>query len=173
MKKLDLTKIGRVLAPTLVATLVMTSVAPAVSVYAQEKQIPATQKEEVGIEVPSKEELESLGLSEQEIQELMQVSETGITLKDGVAYDQNGDQILSRERGKLKWAVKLLRAAWKKVPSKVKKTLGGVAGFESLLSFTDHFTGKVSDAIYLGCRKLGMSKTVSWWVMKVLTLIAF
>ncbi|MEN2667263.1 hypothetical protein [Listeria aquatica] len=91
MKKIDLTKIGRVLAPTLVATLVMTSVAPAVSVYAQEKQIPATQKEEVDIEVPSKEELERLGLSEQEIQELMQVSDTGITLKDGVAYDQNGD----------------------------------------------------------------------------------
>ncbi|WP_167630393.1 hypothetical protein [Listeria valentina] len=139
----------------------------------QEDQVTAAPEKGSGAYVPTKEELKNLGLSEAEIAELMKVQDTGITLKNGVAYDEDGKKLTLKERGKLSWAVKILRKAWNKIPKKVKNAMGGVAGFEAILSFIDHFTGKVSDAIYLGCRKIGLSKAVSWWVMKILTLIAF
>ncbi len=139
----------------------------------QEDQVTAIPEGNSSTYVPSEDELKGLGLSEDEIAELMKVQDAGITLKNGVAYDEDGKKLTLKERGKLSWAVKILRKAWNKIPKKVKNTMGGIAGFEAVLSFIDHFTGKVSDAIYLGCRKIGLNKAVSWWVMKILTLIAF
>jgi len=35
---------------------------------------------------------------------------TGIYLTNGVAFDNDGNQLMIRERGKLTWAVKAIRA---------------------------------------------------------------
>ncbi|MDT2257254.1 hypothetical protein P7H25_19215 [Paenibacillus larvae] len=48
-----------------------------------------------------------------------------------------------------------------------------MAGFAKLLDFIDHYTGAVEDAVYEGLIALGVNKTVAWWIMKILTSLAF
>ncbi|EUJ30125.1 Uncharacterised protein [Listeria grayi] len=153
----------------------MSVVTPSIGVYAVEKeQMQTSEKEEVGYQ-PSYDELKELGLTDEEINELKNIKDTGITLENGVAY-KDGKVLKdgnSMQRGRMSWAVKALRAVWKKIPKKVKKTLGGVAGFETLLGYIDHFTGSVESNMQKGLRKMGFGKTTAWWITKILTAIAF
>ncbi|TKH46448.1 hypothetical protein C1I60_02360 [Paenibacillus terrae] len=127
--------------------------------------------------IPSISELKELGLSDDEIQRLLSIKSSGIYLIDGAAYDRNGNSLEKNgsgaisTQGKLSWAVKLLRAAWDKLPTGVQNAIGGTAGFATLLSIIDTYTGAVEDAVLEGCKALGMSDTVAWWVTK--TLMAF
>ncbi|WP_068503267.1 hypothetical protein [Paenibacillus kribbensis] len=127
--------------------------------------------------IPSIDELKELGLSDDEIQRLLSIKPSGIYLINGAAYDRNGNSLEKNNsgaistQGKLSWAVKLLRAAWDKLPKGVQNAIGGTAGFSTLLSIIDTYTGAVEDAVLEGCKALGMSDTVAWWVTK--TLMAF
>ncbi|MDI0267247.1 hypothetical protein QIW52_14780 [Clostridioides difficile] len=71
-------------------------------------------------------------------------------------------------RGKLSWAVKILKIAWKKIPKPVKAAIGGYEAFGHILSVLNTFTGTVEDGLYKGCKSLGMSNDVAWWVTKAL-----
>lgn len=117
-------------------------------------------------------ELKSMGLTQEEIDfVLSETSESGIYLINGVAYDENGNMLLLKERGKLSWAVKAIKASWNKLPEWVQGALG-VTGFQKLLDFIDHFTGTIEDAVYEGCKTLGMSSSVAKAVSKVILFIA-
>lgn len=118
-------------------------------------------------------ELHNLGISDLEIDKLINASATGITLKNGVAYDANGNILEVRERGKLSVAVKAIKGVWDKLPTKVKVAIGGATGFEKLLGYIDHFTGSVEDAVYNGLLYIGCSPSVAWWAMKIITALAF
>ncbi|OAB30219.1 hypothetical protein PMSD_20765 [Paenibacillus macquariensis subsp. defensor] len=94
---------------------------------------------------------------------MLSVESTGIYLTNGVAFDKDGNQLMIRERGKLTWAVKAIRAAWDKVTTAVKTAIGGTAGLETILGVVDNFTGAVEDAMLAGCKVLGMNDTVAYW----------
>ena len=153
----------------------LTAIAPLSSAFAAEKESPRLEK--LNSYTPTIEELKQLGLSENEIKELFEIKSTGIILYHGEAYDSNGNLITDGENGeyrtlgKLSWAVKAIKAAWDKLPKKVKVLLG-IEGFAKLLDFIDHFTGAVEDAVYQGLLYLGFNKTVAWWITKIITAIA-
>lgn len=160
--------------PVLASTLFFTSISSTV----QASQGNVSNANEIilnnnfeNIPTPSIDELKKLNLSDNEIQELLSIDSNGIYLIDGVAYDKDGHQLVLTERGKLSWATKILRAGWNKLPKKVQNAIGGIVGFEALLNFIDHYTGAIEDAVYDGCKYLGMSDSVAWWVTKTLTLL--
>ncbi|TQR47199.1 hypothetical protein [Paenibacillus popilliae] len=74
-------------------------------------------------------------------------------------------------KGKSSWAVKALKAAWDLIPDSVKVALGGTAGFATLLSVIDNFTGAVKDAVYAGALAVTGNETVAWWITKALMLL--
>lgn len=151
-----------------------TALAPTTSAFAAVKDNNISAITNIGYNLNfDRNELYELGVSDLEINNLINTTgTTGIMLKNGVAYDANGNIIEDKERGKLSWAVKAIRAAWDKLPDNVKIAIGGYVGFEQLLSFIDHFTGAVEDAIYEGLIYIGCSPSVAWWAMKIITLIA-
>lgn len=93
-------------------------------------------------------------------------------MENGIAFDKDGNILSedSMQRGKLSWAVKALRAAWNKIPANIKAAMGGLAVFETILNVIDNFTGAVEDGVYAGCKAVGMSDSVAWWVTKALML---
>lgn len=100
---------------------------------------------------------------------------SGIYLINGVPYDKEGNPIKDGEttiqaRGKVSWAVKILKTAWNNIPTKYKTMMGGYAGFAKVLDYIDHFTGAVEDACYRGCKSIGLSNNVAWAVTKILML---
>ncbi|MGY3778466.1 hypothetical protein [Isobaculum melis] len=113
---------------------------------------------------------EELGLTDSQILQILSGQESGITLDQGRAFDKDGNELFVAQRGKFSWAVRAIKAAWNKLPSGVKKAIGGAAGLSTLLNVIDNFTGKVEDAVYAGCKALGMNGTVAWWVTKALML---
>lgn len=116
-------------------------------------------------------ELKLLGVMQEDLSIiLMPTPLSGIYLIDGVAY-KDGKIIPVYERGKLSWAVKAIRAVADKLSDWVKGALG-VKGLDVVLKFVDHFTGTVEDAVFLGCKELGMSDSVAWAVTKVITFLA-
>jgi hypothetical protein len=99
-----------------------------------------------------------------------------IILIKGVAYDLQGNIVVenygeSRQKGKLSWAVKAIRAAYGKLPANVKGYIAKYAGLEAILGYIDHFTGAVEDAIYQACKYVGMPDWMAWAVSKALTLL--
>lgn len=121
---------------------------------------------------PDIKELDQYGVTVEEIAELKKLEDSGIVLTNGIAVDKDGNVLTidSMQRGKLSWAVKALRAVWNKIPANIKAAMGGLAGFETILNVVDNFTGAVEDAVYAGCKKVGMSDSVAWWVTKGLML---
>ncbi|MDA2566787.1 hypothetical protein PDQ34_22860 [Bacillus cereus] len=167
--------IFKVSSATLALSIGFTTLAPASSAFAAEKNnnISAVSNIEYNFNF-DRNELYELGVSDLEINNLINnTGKTGIILKNGVAYGANGNILEVKERGKLSWAVKAIRAVWNKIPTKVKVAIGGLAGFQKLLGYIDHFTGSVEDAVYNGLRYIGCSPSVAWWAMKIITAIAF
>lgn len=127
--------------------------------------------EDISSEVPDTESLQELGLSDNEIEELQSAEADDIILIDGVAYK---DGVLidseSMERGKLTWAVKAIKAVYKKLPARVKGHVDSV-GLGSLLMFIEHYTGKLEEAIYKKVYQSTRSKTVAWLVSKTIMLL--
>lgn len=164
----------KLVVPVLASTLFLTAISPTVQAFEGDtttsNEITIESKFE-NIQAPSINELEKLNLSDAEIQALLSIESTGIYLVDGVAYDKDGNKLVVKERGKLSWATKILRAGWDKLPKGTKDAIGGIAGFEALLNFIDHYTGAIEDAVYEGCLMLGMGETAAWWVTKTLTLL--
>lgn len=119
------------------------------------------------------EELKSVGLTQEEMDLVLSgtSASSGIYLISGIAYDENGNILKVYERGKLSWAVKAIKKAWNKLPQWVQGALG-VTGFTKLLDFIDHFTGTIEDAVYEGCKTLGMSNSMAKAVTKVILFIA-
>lgn len=116
-------------------------------------------------------ELKSMGLTQNEIDLVLnELPSSGIYLIDGIAYNEQGEILEVNEKGKLSWATKILRSAWDSLPGWVQGALG-VTGFEKLLDFIDHFTGTIEDAVYEGCRTLGMNHTTANAVTKILLFI--
>lgn len=170
----------KILISSLVTTMLLGIIAPSASVFAAESEpthaniIEKTQQ--MPKENTSFETAVELGISDEQIDAILNLESPNITLKNGVAYDKDNKVISDYQqdgiqtRGKLSWAVKALRAAWGKIPTKVKTAIGGLAGFNRLLSVIDTFTGKVEDAVYTGCKTLGMSDNLAWWVTKSLMI---
>ena len=96
-------------------------------------------------------------------------NDKGYYLIEGELY-YNGEKIQNLERGKISVLSKLIRRGWNKVPSNVKRYIGGWIGVGRILDTIDHFTGGVEAAVYQGCRNVGFSPNVSWWITKGLLL---
>lgn len=118
--------------------------------------------------------LHKLGSDSEIIKYALTKPSTGITLIDGIAYDKHGNLLASEHdqltRGKLSWATKALRAAYSKMPKSIKGFIARYTSFEGLLTFIDHFTGTVENAIYQACKRVGMPDWMAWTVTKTLTL---
>lgn len=98
-------------------------------------------------------------------------------IQDVIDYHAESENTGNRvKRGKLSISIKVMRKIWRKLPFKVRQTLvqhtgvAGVGALQTVLSTVDHFTGAIEDGIYKGCRNVGMSKNVAWWVTKAITL---
>lgn len=106
--------IFKVSSAVLALSIGFTALAPTSAAFAAEKNVNISDISNSNF-VPNnfdRNELYKLGISDAEIDKLINTSATGITLKNGVAYDANGNIFKIKERGKLSWASKALRAAW-------------------------------------------------------------
>lgn len=124
-------------------------------------------------------EIESYILDEQKLKDIDEISAYfGFTEQEKADYINAIKEVkLEAEstpttRGKLSWAVKILKVAWTKIPTKVKVAIGGYAAYGKILSVLNTFTGTVEDGLYKGCKSLGMSNDVAWWVTKALLAFA-
>lgn len=167
--------IFKVSSTVLALSIGFTALAPTSSAFAAEKDvnISAISNSNFISNNFDRNELYNLGISDSEIDNLINTSITGITLKNGVTYDANGNPLQVMERGKLSWAVKAIQGIYNKIPTKVKVAIGGTAGFGKLLGYINHFTGSVEDAVYNGLIYIGCSPSVAWWAMKIITALAF
>lgn len=162
---------------TLITTV--TAFTPTISVFAYENTtngVTSSEKENAFQDVtPTKEQLQEIGLTEEEINEYLNSQDTGITLKNGLAYDKDGNILLVEQnplqRGRLTWAVNAIRRGYNRLPNSVKNLIGTYTGLQTLLGFIDHFTGAVEDAIYWACKQVGMPDWAAWTVTKGLTLL--
>lgn len=181
--KMNKKKVCKVLIPVMASTIVLAPIAPSIQAFAASPTTTVNSVTTVDSTfentlTPSTEELKNLGLSNAEIKKLLSVKSSEIYLNNGIAYDKNGKELIFKEgkqsevtiEGKLSWAVKALKAAWVKLPTNIQVAIGGTTGFATLLNFIDNFTGAIEDAVYAGCKTLGMSDTVAWWVTKTLML---
>lgn len=175
----------KIIINSLVATLLFSFVAPSVGVLASETETEntysITNKSSNNITPMSKKNTSlktatELGITSDQINNILNGESPYITLKDGIAYDKNNNIIPDYHQGgvqtygKLSWAVKALRKAWSSLPLKAQVAIGGTTGFSTLLDVVETFTGKVEDAVYAGCKTLGMSDNVAWWITKLLML---
>jgi len=121
---------------------------------------------------PSREALSELGLSEEEIDFYLNLEDSGITVVDGVAYDEDGNMLDVQTGistfGRLSWAANALRNAYNWVPSSVKRAIGGWVGFRRVIDFIDHWTGAIDSGVFWGCMHVINQDTACWWVTKIL-----
>ncbi len=80
-------------------------------------------------------------------------------------------ELIKQQRGKLTWAAKAIKIAYKKLPKKVKKLIASYIGINRLVSTIEHYTGGIEDAIYQICRKANMPKSAARLVAKTITLL--
>ena len=85
----------------------------------------------------------------------------------------NQIKALKRERGKVKTAIKAIKAAYSKLPEPVRKYINRYFGLSAILSVLDHWTGAIEDGIYWACKQVGMPDGAAWFVSKALTMFAF
>lgn len=121
-------------------------------------------------------ELKGYGLSDSEIKEFNNFLSSGINVINGEVSGNIDIGSLDNEiqtRGKFSSAVKLIRKAYNKLPSKVKKIIAKYTKLNVLLNLIEHYTGTLEDAIYNACRKVGMPKSVTNFVTKTIMLFVF
>lgn len=116
-------------------------------------------------------EIESYILDEQKLKDIDEIAAYfGFTEQEKADYITAIKEVkLEAEstpttRGKLSWAVKILKIAWTKIPTKVKVAIGGYAAYSKILNVLNTFTGTVEDGLYKGCKSFG----IAWWVTKAL-----
>jgi len=140
----------------------------------EEQQVTSVPLQDLAEAQPTSEQFAALGLSEEEVNMLLESHSSGITLRDGIAYDANGnileDQVGTASFGKFSWATKAILKAYNLAPSPVKKLIANSVGIIPLLAIINHFTGWVEDAIYWACISVGMPPWAAWTVAKALTL---
>lgn len=150
MKKVSIASLALLLVCCLFMSVVSASASPKVQqVVLQAQGSTTTDLDEVA---------NYFGFSEQEKQDFVKL----IKEEESPKYEV---------KGKLSWAVKALKAAWDLIPDSVKVALGGTAGFATLLSVIDNFTGAVEDAVYAGALAVTGNETVAWWITKALMLL--
>ncbi|MBC9808934.1 hypothetical protein ACN6J9_05905 [Carnobacterium maltaromaticum] len=120
----------------------------------------------------NEDELKAFGLSETEIAKFNQYKVSGIQLVDGKAF-QNGQEIITMERGKFTWAVKAIRKGYNALPSKVKSFIAQYTGLNAFLGLIEHYTGALEDGIYKACIRVGMPSSVANFVTKTIMLFVF
>jgi hypothetical protein len=119
---------------------------------------------------PSREALSDLGLNEEEIDFYLNLEDSGITVADGIAYDEAGNLLDVQTGisifGKLSWAVNILRKVYHRLPGLVQRVIGGWMGFGGMLRFIDHWTGAIESGIFWGCMHVINQDTACWSVTK-------
>jgi hypothetical protein len=124
---------------------------------------------------PSREALSELGLNEEEIDFYLNLEDSGITVADGVAYDEDGNMLDVQTGistfGRLSWVVNILSKVFNRLPSSMKRVLIGWTGFRGILRFIEHWTGSIESGVFWGCMHVINQDTACWWVTK--TLMAF
>ncbi|MBU3130003.1 hypothetical protein LGL55_18860 [Clostridium tagluense] len=88
----------------------------------------------------------------------------------GIHETRDEVNAIKNSRGKLSWAVKALRVAWDKIPTKVKTAIGGYVGFEKMMDVIENYTGAIEDGIYKGVLEVTGNSTAAWWISKTLML---
>jgi len=122
---------------------------------------------------PTQNQLQSIGLSEQKINLYLYSNNSDLYIKDGLLFDKNGLRLDSEssEYGKLSWAAKAIRKGYNKLPKSVKNLINRYTKIEFILSFVEHCTGSVENAIYKACKYVRMPDWAAWTVSKALTLV--
>ena len=103
-------------------------------------------------------ELRDLGFSEEDIINYHDNLNNPVYIQEGMVLNSKEQH---KERGKFTWAVKAIRKGYNKLPKSVKRYIAAHTGLDTFLSFIENATGKIQDAVYNACRKVGMSKNVS------------
>lgn len=115
------------------------------------------------------EELKDYGLSSSEIEQFNNFVSSGINVLNGELFG-NIDTEGIQTRGKFSKAVKLIKKAYKKLPTKVKTYIAKYTKLNVLLNLIEHYTGSLEGAIYNACRKVGMPKNIANFVTKTIML---
>ena len=108
------------------------------------------------------------GLSPEKIREIENVDTSRIYLENGKTYIDGVEQ-KDLQRGKLSWAVKAIRSAYKKLPNSVKNYIAGYIGLESFLNILDGYTGAVTDGIKWALEQAGMPSWMADFCAKTIT----
>lgn len=118
--------------------------------------------------------LKEFDLTEDEMELFNSYKESNILLDNGDAF-LNGEQlnIQSMERGRFTWAVKAIRKAYNRLPKKVKQYIARYTKLNTLLNLIEHYTGKLEDAIYSACKRVGMPHWMANFVTKTIMLFVF
>lgn len=140
-------------------------------------------KEEMGIvrekdefDRPTKDQLKSLGFSDQEIYDLFnsKLTNNKIIYK-GFLFDSNqivflGEVPSINRVGKIQLAIKAINKIWFRLPSGVRSAISKYIGLGTFLKVLNTYTGKVEDGIYWVCKEFGMPNWLAWTVTKTLML---
>jgi len=122
---------------------------------------------------PTPEQLQSLALSEEEIDVYLNSGPSGITVDNGNVYDEVGnpigDEVGLATFGRLSWAVRLVRIAIGKLPVKILSAFFGFTTIRKFLSLFEHMTGSIENAIYWTCIYVGMPEWLAWTIAKAVS----
>ena len=118
--------------------------------------------------------LRDLELTEEEIESFNNYEESNIVLNNGDAF-LDGKQLntQSMQRDKFTWAVKAIRKSYNRLPKKVKQYIAKYTKLNTLLNIIEHYTGKLEDAIYSACKRVGMPNWMANFVTKTIMLFVF
>jgi hypothetical protein len=108
------------------------------------------------------------GLSSEKIKEIETVDTSRIYLENGKVYIDGIEQ-KDLQRGKLSWAIKAIRTAYKKLPDNIKKWIASYIGFETFLNILDGYTGAVTDGIKWVLESSGMPSWMADFCAKTIT----
>lgn len=167
----------KIILSSLVAATLVSTITPTISAVAAEENsthnlvINEDLKVENDVynpytELPSAEELADLGLTDEQLNGINEVTYSGIMVES--APSKPGEFTTF---GKLSASVKVIRAGWKKLPAKVRNYIAGFVGVDTFLSYVETLTGNIENALYKACRHFGMNTSWSTFLSKTIVFV--
>ncbi|PGZ25357.1 hypothetical protein COE50_27555 [Bacillus anthracis] len=169
--------IFKVSSTALVLSIVFTALVPATATFAAEKDSTLSVTSNINFDSNSnfnldRNELYKFGLSDSEIDELTYFGSTGITLKNGIAYDANGNIIENVERGKWSWAAKKLIANYNSLPGPIKAVIS-YGTMNAVAKKLEELNGDLEYCLTVALELVGFSPSVASWLAQGIAYALF
>ncbi|MBU2964327.1 MULTISPECIES: hypothetical protein [Bacteria] len=146
-----------------------TALAPTSSVFAAEKDNNTFVISDINFD---RNELYKLGLNDHEIDEFTHFGTTGILLKNGIAYDTDGNIIENMERGKWSWAAKKLVANYNSLPGPIKAVIS-YGTMNAVAKKLEQLNGDLTYCLTVAIELVGFSPSVAKWLAQGIAYALF